>query len=279
MAKQLQQTNLRTLDALLEIMRHLRDPNGGCPWDVQQSFASIAPYTIEEAYEVSDAIARNDLVDLKEELGDLLLQVVFHSQMATEIGAFGFADVVQAINDKMLRRHPHVFADAYVPDAAAQSLSWEAIKAAERAAKPDQDAAIDQSVLASVKRGLPEFERALKLQKRAAEIGFDWPDLKFVFAKLREEVDELEAAARTADQAHHLEELGDVLFVAVNIARHLRMDPAAALRGCNGKFESRFRCMESLARQQGVNLAELDLAAQDALWDQAKLEEKAAKRQ
>ncbi len=267
---------LHLIDALLEVMAHLRDPNGGCPWDVQQNFASVAPYTIEEAYEVADAIARNDTVDIKEELGDLLLQVVFHAQIAKEAGLFDFADVVQTVNDKMIRRHPHVFGDADIRDAAQQTTRWEAIKQAEKAAKAARSGDAQQERwLDSVSKGLPEFARAVKLQKRAAEIGFDWPNIGHVFAKLREEMNELEEAASSTDSAHQLEELGDVLFVASNIARHLRLDPATALRACNHKFESRFRRMEELASAQGLQLAALSLEQQDALWNQAKLDEKA----
>jgi nucleoside triphosphate diphosphatase len=267
---------LDKIDALLQVMAHLRDPNGGCPWDVQQNFATVAPFTIEEAYEVADAIVRNDPADIKEELGDLLLQVVFHAQIAKEAGLFDFADVVQAINDKMIRRHPHVFADADVRDAAQQTASWEAIKKAEKAARAERLGGPQAEYwLDSVSKGLPEFARAVKLQKRAAELGFDWPNLSHVFAKLREEMNELVEAAESTDSAHQLEELGDVLFVATNIARHLRLDPAQALRGCNHKFESRFRRMEELANAQGLSLSALNLEQQDALWDQAKLDEKA----
>jgi ATP diphosphatase len=263
---------------LLEIMRRLRDPQGGCPWDVEQTFATIAPYTIEEAYEVADAIDRNDLVHLKDELGDLLLQVVFHARMAEEGGHFAFADVVAAICDKMVRRHPHVFADAKVADATAQTVAWEEHK------KRERDAASDgpRSALDGVARGLPEWQRAVKLQKRAATVGFDWPHVDDVFAKLHEEIDEVRAEFAAVAQApdpalarDRLEdELGDLLFVAANLTRHGGVDFGGALRRANAKFERRFRRMEALAQAAGTPLETLDLAQQDALWNRAKAEER-----
>lgn len=264
----------RDIDDLLRIMAALRDPQGGCPWDLQQDFSTIAPYTIEEAYEVADAIHRGDLDDLKDELGDLLLQVVFHAQMAHEQGAFGFEDVTEAICDKMTRRHPHVFAGASVEDAEAQTAAWELQKKAERAAKDP----VDASALAGIARGLPEWQRAVKLQSRAARTGFDWPDHRPVFAKLREELDELEAEFEAASthpgdaevRVRLAEELGDVLFVAANLARHAKVDPGAALRAANYKFERRFRAMEALADDGGVAFDALDLDAQEALWRQVK---------
>ena len=267
-------TAKRGIGDLLRIMAALRDPRGGCPWDLQQDFSTIAPYTIAEAYEVADAIDRGDLADLKDELGDLLLQVVFHAQMASEQGAFAFDDVTEAICDKMTRRHPHVFAGASVEDAEAQTAAWELQKKAERAAKDPADA----SALAGIARGLPEWQRAVKLQARAARTGFDWPDHRPVFAKLREELDELEAefeAASThpgdAEVTKRLaEELGDVLFVAANLARHAKVDPGAALRAANHKFERRFRAMEALAGDDGAAFDSLDLEAQEALWRQVK---------
>ncbi len=266
----------RDIFALLEIMARLRDPQGGCPWDVQQDFASIAPYTIEEAYEVADAIDRNDLDALKDELGDLLLQVVFHAQMAREQGAFGFDDVVAAICDKMVRRHPHVFAGASVEDAEAQTRAWEAQKRREREARGDAD----RSALAGVAAGLPEWQRAVKLQSRAARTGFDWPGPEPVIEKLREELEEVrqefEQLPATGDRARLQEEIGDLLFVAANLARHARVDVGAALRGANHKFERRFRRMEALAEADGTPLAQLDLAQQEAYWRQVKLEESAA---
>ena len=261
---------------LRKIMQRLRQPVGGCPWDVKQTFESVAPYTLEEAYEVADAIARKHHADLKEELGDLLLQVVFHAQIAAEQGLFDFDDVARGINEKMLRRHPHVFAGASVADAEEQTRRWEELKKAEKLARVDRQDTSKVSALDAVPRGLPEWQRAIKLQKRAAELGFDWPGIAPVLDKLREEVAELDEAAHTENTAHQLEELGDVLFVAANVARHLKLDPASALRGCNLKFESRFRQMEQLAAASGLDLATLNLAEQDALWDQAKKMEKAA---
>jgi ATP diphosphatase len=254
------------IDALLAIMARLRDPENGCPWDVKQDFASIAPYTIEEAYEVADAIDRGDFDDLRDELGDLLLQVVFHSQMAREQGRFDFGDVVAAICDKMTRRHPHVFGDADVRDADQQTKLWEAQKRSERGGD-------DRSALAGIARGLPEWQRALKLQKRAATVGFDWPAVGPVFDKLHEELDEVRAELATgADPARLTDEIGDVLFVCVNLARHARVDFSQALRAANAKFERRFRHMEASAAACGESLADLDLAAQEALWDRAKAE-------
>ena len=262
---------------LLAIMARLRDPQGGCPWDVQQTFASIAPYTIEEAYEVADAIDRKDLPALKDELGDLLLQVVFHARIAQEQGAFGFDDVVAAISDKMVRRHPHVFGDDTVSDAAAQTVAWEQHKRRERHAEGDTDA----SALAGITRGLPEWQRAVKLQKRAATVGFDWPDVTPVIAKLHEEIEEVrvEFAALHADPGdaaaqHRLEdEIGDVLFVCANLARHARVDVGTALRRANLKFERRFRAMETAAAGEGTSLAALSLDAQEAYWQRAKDDE------
>jgi nucleoside triphosphate diphosphatase len=269
-----EQLDADPLRALRKIMQRLRAPVGGCPWDVKQNFDSIAPYTLEEAYEVLDAIARQHVGDLKEELGDLLLQVIFHAQMAAEAGLFDFDDVAAGINEKMIRRHPHVFAGARVADAEEQTARWNALKKAEKAARGNSNEPQAASALDTVARGLPEFERALKLQKRAAELGFDWPGLSPVFDKLREETAEFEEASNGEDQAHKLEELGDLLFVACNLARHQKLDPAAALRQCNLKFETRFRTMERLAMAQGLSLEGLDLAAQDSLWDQAKRIEK-----
>lgn len=266
--------------ALLEIMARLRQPVGGCPWDVAQTFATIAPYTIEEAYEVADAIDRGDMDDLRDELGDLLLQVVFHARMAEEQGAFDFAGVVDAIVDKMVRRHPHVFAGAdREADAEAQLREWEALKRGEREAAGDGDA----SALAGIARGLPEWQRAIKLQKRAATVGFDWPGPGPVVAKLHEEIDEARAefAAVAADPADAAaqdrleDEIGDLLFVCANLARHARVDPGTALRRANAKFERRFRAMEALAAADGVHLKDLPLDAQEAYWVRAKIAERA----
>ncbi|HRF83593.1 MAG: nucleoside triphosphate pyrophosphohydrolase [Xanthomonadales bacterium] len=260
----------RPIDRLLEIMSRLRDPQGGCPWDLEQDFSTIAPYTIEEAYEVADAIDRNDLAALKDELGDLLLQVVFHAQMATEQGAFGFDDVATAISDKMVRRHPHVFADASFADAEEQTANWEEIKRAEREAAGEQDG----SALAGISRGLPEWQRALKLQSRAARTGFDWPGPEPVIAKLHEEIGEVRAEfARGAVEANRerlQDEIGDLLFVAANLARHARVDVGAALRHANLKFERRFRAMEALAEADGTPLPTLSLEQQDGYWERAK---------
>ncbi len=272
-------TDATRIQRLLAIMARLRDPQGGCPWDLQQTFATIAPYTIEEAYEVADAIDRGDLDDLKDELGDLLLQVVFHARMAEEQGAFAFPDVVAAISDKMERRHPHVFAGMSIADSDALNAMWDAEKKRERLAK--QGDAADTSALAGIARGLPEWQRAVKLQKKAATVGFDWPGPAPVIEKLKEELDEVQAefdafAAAPQDPAvrERLEdELGDLLFVAANLARHAKVDPGAALRRANHKFERRFRTMEALAAADGVRLADLSLEVQDGYWGRAKAAE------
>lgn len=262
-----------SMDDLLSIMARLRDPDGGCPWDVQQNFSTIAPYTIEEAYEVADAIDRGDMHDLKDELGDLLLQVVFHSRMAEEAGHFSFDDVVAAICDKMVRRHPHVFAGASVENIEAQTLAWEEGKRSEREAKAGD---IDRSALAGIARGLPEWQRAVKLQKRAARVGFDWPNINPVFDKLHEELDEVREELKAGVGHDALEdEIGDVLFVCANLARHCKVDVGTSLRRANHKFERRFRRMEEFAAEEGVELSTLSLEQQDAYWDRAKAEEKA----
>lgn len=269
-----------SIHRLLAIMARLRDPQTGCPWDIKQTFATIAPYTVEEAYEVADAIDRGDLDDLKDELGDLLFQVVFHARMAEELGAFAFADVVAAISDKMERRHPHVFAGMSIADSDALNAMWDAEKKRERLAKYGD--AHDASALAGVARGLPEWQRAVKLQKKAATVGFDWPGPAPVIEKLREELDEVQAefdalAASPGDAAvrDRLEdELGDLLFVAANLARHAKVDPGAAMRRANHKFERRFRAMETMAAADGVSLADLPLDAQDAYWNRAKAAER-----
>lgn len=256
------------LGELLAIMARLRDPARGCPWDVAQDFASIASYTIEEAYEVADAIDRGDHEDLCEELGDLLLQVVFHAQMASERGLFGFADVAQAINAKLIRRHPHVFGDVSYADLDAQKQAWEELKAAERATK---GVAPDASALAGVSHGLPEWKRAVKLQQRAATVGFVWRDHRPLLDKLAEEMDEVRVEFEAgADPARLQDEIGDVLFVATNLARHAGVDVSRALRHANAKFERRFRRMEALAAEAGGALSDHDLAAQEALWQRAK---------
>jgi ATP diphosphatase len=258
-------------------MAALRDPETGCPWDVKQDFASIAPYTIEEAYEVADAIDRRDYAGLRDELGDLLLQVVFHAQMAQEAGHFRFADVIEAICDKLIRRHPHVFPDAggrlkTVADAEQQTALWEELKRAERAAGGDTDA----SALAGIPRGLPEWQRALKLQNRAARVGFDWQSPGPVLDKLHEELEEVrQELAERGSQARIVDEIGDVLFVGVNLARLACVDYSQALRGANAKFERRFRRMEALATADGAPLQDNSLAEQEAYWNRAKAEDKA----
>jgi ATP diphosphatase len=261
-------TTRYSLDDLLAIMARLRDPERGCPWDVQQDFASIAAYTIEEAYEVADAIDRRDWHDLRDELGDLLLQVVFHSQMAAEQGLFDFADVAHAISNKMRRRHPHVFGDVRYADLDAQKRAWEEIKAAERA---DKGELLDDSALAGISSGLPEWKRAQKLQARAAGTGFTWPDPQPVLSKLVEEVEEVRAEfANGADPVRLEDEIGDVLFVMVNLARHAGVDFSQALRHANAKFERRFRQMEQLAAADGTRFDERTLGEQEQLWQHAK---------
>lgn len=253
---------------LVEIMARLRDPNGGCPWDLEQTFATIAPYTVEEAYEVADAIERGDLSDLKEELGDLLLQVVFHSRMAQEQGAFDIDDVATAISDKMIRRHPHVFGDHAYENLSAQVEGWEALKAQERQAKAKH------GVLDDVPTGLPALTRAVKLTKRAARVGFDWPTAAEVLEKLREETEEIAVEIEAGDMAKAREELGDILFVCANLARKLDVDPEDALRATNAKFTRRFAFIEAELAQRGKTPDQSDLAEMDALWNDAKAAEK-----
>ena len=262
-------TPSKDISRLIEIMAALRDPDGGCPWDLKQTFATIAPYTIEEAYEVADAIARGDLEDLKDELGDLLLQVVYHARVAEERGAFAFADVVEAITTKMIRRHPHVFGTAEERAAGAASGFWERAKAAEKAANTDAGQLDDVTV------ALPALTRAIKLQNKAAKVGFDWPSLTPVLAKLKEELAELEheiASAPKGDATSRAieEEFGDVLFVVANVARHLKIDPESALRAANEKFTRRFRHIEARLVERGRSPAQSNLAEMDALWDDAK---------
>jgi MazG family protein len=258
----------RDISSLLDIMARLRAPDG-CPWDHQQTFASIAPYTIEEAYEVADAIERGDMSGLKDELGDLLFQTVYHAQMAQEAGAFSFPDVVEAICTKMIRRHPHVFGDARIASAEAQTIAWDEYKARERAAKPGGDTR--KGTLDQVPLNLPALSRAAKLQGRAARAGFDWSEIAPVFAKLREEISELEyEIGNGADHARVQDELGDLLFAAVNIARHLKVDPEAALRGANQKFQRRFAYIEQRLAALGKAPANSTLSEMDTLWDEAK---------
>lgn len=265
--------DLRPIDRLLAIMERLRDPADGCPWDQDQTFATIAPYTVEEAYEVADAIERGDLTDLRDELGDLLLQVVFHARMAEEQGAFGFEDVARAINDKMVRRHPHVFSDETYGSLAEQKQGWEALKAQERAGKAnhrDRTA----SLLDDVPVGLPALTRAVKLSKRAAGVGFVWPSVKEVMDKFHEEVGELAAEIERGDLEKARQELGDVLFVVANLARTLDVDPEDSLRFTNAKFARRFRHIEARLAERGKTPDQSDLAEMDALWDEAKALEK-----
>jgi ATP diphosphatase len=266
-------TPSKDIARLVEIMAALRDRETGCPWDLKQTFATIAPYTIEEAYEVADAIARGDLGDLKDELGDLLLQVVYHARMAEEQKAFAFADVVDAITGKMIRRHPHVFGTPEERAAGAAPGFWERAKTAERNARvtSEEETVAAQSVLGDVPVALPALTRAVKLQNKAARVGFDWPSLAPVFAKLKEEIGELEAEIDgDAPRAKIEEEFGDLLFVVANVARHLKLDPEAALRAANEKFIRRFRYIEARLAEAGRGPAQSTLAEMDALWDEAK---------
>lgn len=257
-------------DRLHAIMAKLRDPNGGCPWDLEQDFASIAPYTIEEAYEVADAIARGDMAELRDELGDLLLQVIFHARMAEEMDLFDFESVAEAISDKMVRRHPHVFAGETVESTAAQTVSWESQKAEERARKAERNGHAP-SALDGVSVTLPAQTRAVKLARRAARVGFDWPDTLSVFGKLDEEIGELRREIDDGAESGRLEdELGDVLFSVANLARHLDIDPETALRRTNAKFEHRFRHMEKRLRETGRALEDASLEEMESLWEEAK---------
>ncbi len=256
------------INRLLDIMVALRDPDHGCPWDREQDFGSITPYTIEEAYEVADAIARDDMGDLRDELGDLLFQVVFHAHMASERGVFDFDDVANAISDKLERRHPHVFGGEKIDSAQQQSRAWEAHKKAERTARGRSPA---PSVLDAVHAGRPALQRATELQRAAASQGFDWRDAASVLPKLREELGELETAmSQPGGHQQAVEELGDLLFTCVNLTRHLNVDADETLRRANTKFENRFRRMESRVRHQGGNLEDTTLAEMDALWESGK---------
>ncbi|TCK28415.1 ATP diphosphatase [Ancylobacter aquaticus] len=270
-------TPSRDIHRLLEIMEALRTPETGCPWDLAQDFDTIAPYTIEEAYEVADAIARGDLDDLCDELGDLLLQVVFHARMAQERDAFDFGAVVEAITAKMIRRHPHVFADARGRDVAAVNVAWETIKAQEKAERtqrrlarglppePEQGRTLD-----GVPVGAPALTRAVKLQDKTAKVGFDWPDVRPVLAKIREEIDEVEAEIISGDRKAAAEEVGDLLFALANLARHLDVDPEAALRGTNQKFVRRFAYIEDRLAEEGRTPHGASLIEMEALWQAAK---------
>jgi len=250
-------------------MSRLRDPDTGCAWDIKQTFETIAPYTIEEAYEVADAIARNNMPDLQDELGDLLLQVVFHSQIASDQNSFVFDDVANSIVAKLIRRHPHVFGDDSITDADEVKAVWENEKARERAAKGIDE---DQSALAGIAHALPALIRADKIQSRAARVGFDWPDVQPVWGKLAEEIDEVREAVDNEDAAAIKDEVGDLLFTVVNLARHLNIDSEAALTSSSAKFEKRFRRVEDLAKAQDTIMNDMDLVALDALWDRAKQE-------
>lgn len=266
----------RDIGRLLDIMAALRTPKTGCPWDLAQDFSTIAPYTLEEAYEVADAIARGDMADLREELGDLLLQVVFHSRMAQEQGVFDFGDVVQGITEKLIRRHPHVFGDETQKTPNAVEGLWERIKDEEKKAKAARNGASSmESALAGVPVALPALTRALKLQAKASKVGFDWNDPRAVLRKIREESDEIEAELDrpVRDDAATAGEVGDLLFAVVNLARHLRADPEAVLRQTNRKFERRFAAIERSLATKGKAPVEATLAEMDALWNEAKAQE------
>lgn len=263
-----------TFRDLIDIMARLRTPGTGCPWDVEQTFDTIYPYTIEEAYEVADAIQRQNMPDLKEELGDLLFQVMFHSQMAAEAGHFTVEQVVQTICDKMIRRHPHVFSTVDERTVDEQTVAWDTLKAEERAAKASDGT--QPSALDGVAMALPALQRAEKLQKRAGRVGFDWPSAVEVLNKVDEEIEEIKDAMTEGDQDHVEEEIGDLLFVVANLARKLSIDPEHALRKGNAKFERRFKAMEDIAAQSGQEFATLDLDTQEQLWQAVKRKEKSS---
>lgn len=271
----------RDIERLIEIMAALRTPGTGCPWDLEQDFASVAPYTVEEAYEVADAIARGDKLDLKDELGDLLLQVVFHARMAEEEGSFAFPDVVEAITSKLIRRHPHVFGDARDLSPAEVKVLWHRIKAEEKAAKAAAREAAglpplqeDRSVLAGVPHTLPALTRAWKLQARASTVGFDWNNARLVLDKIREETREIDEALADGDKAAIQEEIGDLLFVIANLARHVDADPEACLHAANAKFERRFKGIEEKLDAEGRGAKDATLDELEALWQRVKQEEK-----
>jgi ATP diphosphatase len=263
-------TPSREITRLIEIMAALRTPETGCPWDLRQDFSTIAPYTIEEAYEVADAITRGDLADLRDELGDLLLQVVYHARLAQEQDAFEFGDVVESITEKMIRRHPHVFGDARGLDHDAVGRLWQDIKAKEKAARPERE----EGALAGIPVTLPALTRALKLQNKAGDVGFDWNDPMAVLAKIREEADEIEAELKAGETDKAAHEVGDLLFAVVNLARHLQADPERVLRETNAKFERRFASIERALAARGKSPRQASLAEMDALWDAAKEAEK-----
>ena len=270
---------MEQMNQLLEIMKSLRNPESGCPWDNEQKFSTIAPYTIEEAYEVADAIARDDMDELCSELGDLLFQVVYHSQMADEQGLFSFRDVAESINEKLIRRHPHVFGESEVTDAASQSLAWEAIKAQERLSKQGiagQEQGLQQEkLLDGINQAMPALARAQKLQNRAATVGFDWDETQTVLDKIKEELAEVEEEINSEEQnAEKIEdEIGDLLFTCVNLARHFHIDSESAVRRTNRKFEKRFAYVEHSLRDQGTDMRDATLEIMDKLWDESKINE------
>lgn len=274
--KKVSRKSSESFERLVEIMSRLRDPETGCPWDVEQDFESISSYTLEEAYEVVDAIKRNDMSALRDELGDLLLQVVFHSQMASENNAFDINDVANGICDKMIRRHPHVFAEEKYASAEEQTEAWEKIKENERSIEKTKNlrrANEESSALDGVAIALPSLARAEKLAKRAARVGFDWPNAELIFEKIDEEISEVREAIGSNDLKEIDNEIGDLLFAVANLARKLSVDPEAALRRANDKFEGRFRSMEKLAKEQNGEFSELDLNAQEKLWQEVKSRE------
>lgn len=262
---------MEQMNQLLEIMNSLRNPDSGCPWDIEQNFSTIAPYTVEEAYEVADAIARDDMDELCSELGDLLFQVVYHSQMADEQGFFNFREVAENINEKLIRRHPHVFGDSEVADAATQSIAWEAIKTQERLAKKGKAGQV-QGLLNGINQAMPALARAQKLQSRAATVGFDWNETQTVLDKIKEELTEVEEEINSETQnAEKIEdEIGDLLFTCVNLARHFHIDSESAVRKTNRKFERRFAYIEDSLREQGTDMRDATLEIMDKLWDEAK---------
>jgi ATP diphosphatase len=264
----------RDISRLVEIMAALRNPDGGCPWDLEQDFSTIRNYTIEEAYEVADAIEREDFDDLRDELGDLLLQPVYHAQLAAERGLFDLGDVVEAITTKLIRRHPHVFGETAAKDAEAAKGRWDAIKAEERAGKAARRGEDASSLLDDVPHALPALARAEKLAKRAAGVGFDWPDWQTTLAKVEEEAGEVRAAAESGDDAKAAEEVGDLLLAVANLARKLGVDPEAALRDANAKFTRRFEYVEARARQDGVGMAEAGLERLDGYWNEIRARER-----
>jgi len=264
------------MNQLLEIMKSLRNPDGGCPWDIEQKFSTIVPYTIEEAYEVADAIARDDMDELCSELGDLLFQVVYHSQMADEQGFFNFRDVTENINEKLIRRHPHVFGESEITDTKTQSIAWEAIKTQERSGKQgkaDQEQGLQQEkLLDGINQAMPSLARAQKLQNRAATVGFDWNETQAVLDKIKEELEEVEEEinSETQDVEKIEDEIGDLLFTCVNLARHFSIDCETAVRKTNRKFERRFAYIEHALRDQGTDLRDATLEIMDKLWNEAK---------